>query len=222
MYSGGAAGLAWLFGPTGGYLLAFPVAAYAMGAVAARGGFVRALLGAALGMVIIHLGGVAQLAVLTGDFGAAVRLGSLPFLSVNHPLAYTAQEIAAHQHVSGKEMAKVVMLEADELLVMGVIPGSRKISLERAKASLGANMIRLATEEEFIARFPECEIGAMPPFGSLFGLHVFVDPELEKDEYIYFNAGNHVQTVRLKYKDFQRLVEPQSARLIAESKKEAA
>ncbi|HQR18119.1 MAG TPA: biotin transporter BioY [Gemmatimonadales bacterium] len=83
VFSGGAAGLAWLFGPTGGYLLAFPVAAYAMGAVAGRGGFVRALLGAALSMVIIHLGGVAQLALLSGDLGAAVRLGSLPFLSVS-------------------------------------------------------------------------------------------------------------------------------------------
>jgi Ala-tRNA(Pro) deacylase len=132
----------------------------------------------------------------------------------NHPLAYTAQEIAAHQHVSGKEMAKVVMLEADDLLVMGVIPASRKISLEKSKASLGVNTIRLASEEEFTARFPECEIGAMPPFGNLFGVHVFVDPEMEKDEYIYFNAGSHVQTVRLKYKDFERLVHPQSARLV--------
>ena len=140
----------------------------------------------------------------------------------NHALAYTAQEIAAHQHVSGKDMAKVVMLEADDLLVMGVIPGSQKINLERAKASLGASTIRLATEEEFIARFPECEIGAMPPFGNLFGVHVFVDPELEKDEYIYFNAGNHVQTVRMKYKDFQRLVNPQSAVLVAGRKKKAA
>ena len=83
VYAGGGAGLAWLFGPTGGYLLAFPVAAYVMGAVAARGGFPRALLGAALGMVIIHLGGVAQLALLSGGLAAAVRLGSLPFLSVS-------------------------------------------------------------------------------------------------------------------------------------------
>ena len=100
----------------------------------------------------------------------------------NHPLAYTAQEIAAQQHFSGKEMAKVVMLEVDGLLVMGVIPGSQKINLNTAKASLGAKAVRLATEEEFISRFPECEIGAMPPFGNLFGLPVVVDPALEKDE----------------------------------------
>jgi biotin transport system substrate-specific component len=83
VFAGGGAGLAWLLGPTGGYLLAFPVAALVMGAVAARAGFGRALLGAALGMVLIHLGGVAQLTLLSGDLGAAVRLGSLPFLSVS-------------------------------------------------------------------------------------------------------------------------------------------
>jgi Ala-tRNA(Pro) deacylase len=80
----------------------------------------------------------------------------------------------------------------------------------------------LATEDEFIARFPECEIGAMPPFGNLFGLKVFVDPALAKDEYIYFNAGNHVQTVRMKYRDFERLVQPQMAHLAGERSKFAA
>jgi len=83
VFSGGGAGLPWLFGPTGGYLLAFPVAAFVMGAVARRGGFLRALLGATLGMVVIHLGGVAQLALLTGDPVTAFRTGSLPFLSVS-------------------------------------------------------------------------------------------------------------------------------------------
>jgi len=140
----------------------------------------------------------------------------------NHALAYTAQEIAAKQHFPGNEMAKVVMLEVDGVLVMGVIPGSRKINLDMVRASLGAKKARLATEEEFIARFPDCEIGAMPPFGNLFGLKVLVDPELEKDEYIYFNAGNHVQTVRLQYKDFARLVSPQIARLVEEERKRAA
>ena len=140
----------------------------------------------------------------------------------NHALAYTAQEIAAKQHFSGKEMAKVVMLDVDGALVMGVIPGSRKISLDMVRVSLGAKKARLATEDEFIARFPNCEIGAMPPFGNLFGLSVYVDPALEQDEYIYFNAGNHVQTVRLKYADFASLVKPQIARLVEERKKKAA
>ncbi|HWP24656.1 MAG TPA: YbaK/EbsC family protein [Candidatus Binatia bacterium] len=146
----------------------------------------------------------------------------VPYEVYNHALAYTAQEIAAAQHFSGNEMAKVVMLEADGELVMAVIPGNEKISPDVAKTSLGANRIRLATEEEFVSRFPECEIGAMPPFGNLFGLKVFVDPALARDEYIYFNAGNHVQTVRLRYKDFAALVKPQVARLVAERKKKAA
>jgi Ala-tRNA(Pro) deacylase len=140
----------------------------------------------------------------------------------NHPLAYTAQEIAARQHFSGKEMAKVVMLEVDDRLIMGVIPGSQKINLNTVKASLGAKQVRLATEDEFISRFPECEIGAMPPFGHLFGVPVLVDPALEKDDVIYFNAGNHVQTVRLSYKDFARLVKPQIASLVGRGKREAA
>lgn len=136
----------------------------------------------------------------------------------HHALAYTAQEVATAQHLSGKEMAKVVMLKVDGDLVMGVIAASHKINLSTVKASLGAKEARLASEDEFTSRFPECEIGAMPPFGNLFGLAVFVDPALEKDEYIYFNAGNHVQTVRLKYQDFARVVKPQTARLVEEKK----
>jgi Ala-tRNA(Pro) deacylase len=146
----------------------------------------------------------------------------IPYEVYNHALAYTAQEIAAKQHVPGNEMAKVVMIEADDKLVMGVIRGNDKVSLNLVRDSLGVRTARLATEDEFIARFPECEIGAMPPFGNLFGLKVFVDPALAKDEYIYFNAGNHVQTVRMKYRDFERLVQPQMAHLAGERSKFAA
>jgi Ala-tRNA(Pro) deacylase len=140
----------------------------------------------------------------------------------NHPLAYTVQEIAAKQHVSGNEIAKVVMLEVDDALVMGVIAGNHKVNLDAVRASLGANRVRLATEDEFTSRFPGCEIGAMPPFGNLFGLKLFVDPALAKDVYIYFNAGNHVQTVKMKYQDFATLAKPQVARLVEEGKRRAA
>ena len=146
----------------------------------------------------------------------------VPYEVYNHALAYTAQEIAAKQHFSGNEMAKVVMLEVDDKLVMGVIRGNDKISVNEVRDSLAARNVRLATEEEFIARFPECEIGAMPPFGNLYGLKVYVDPSLAQDEYIYFNAGNHVQTVHMKYKDFARLVEPQVAHLAGARSKFAA
>ena len=146
----------------------------------------------------------------------------VPYETFTHPLAYTAQEIAARQHISGKEIAKVVMLEVDGALVMAVIAGNHKISLDTARASMGAVHVRLATEDEFISRFPGCEIGAMPPFGALFGLKTALDPALAKDEHIYFNAGNHVQTVRLRYKDFVALAKPQIMPLVAVPKKKAA
>ena len=146
----------------------------------------------------------------------------VPYEIFNHPLAYTSQEIAATQHVPGKEIAKVVILHVDGTLVMAVVAGSHKIGLDTVRSSLGAFSVRLATEDEFVSRFPGCEIGAMPPFGNLFGMKVIVDPALEKDKYIYFNAGNHVQTVRLAYKDFVALVKPEVARLVEARKKKAA
>ncbi|HYA30506.1 MAG TPA: YbaK/EbsC family protein [Acidobacteriota bacterium] len=146
----------------------------------------------------------------------------VPYEVYNHALAYTAQEIAAKQHFPGDEMAKVVMIWADKEMVMGVIRGNDKISLNLVRDSLGTRNARLATEDEFTSRFPDCEIGAMPPFGNVFGIKVFVDPALEKDPYIYFNAGNHVQTVRLKFNDFTALVKPQIVQLAEARKKWAA
>jgi Ala-tRNA(Pro) deacylase len=140
----------------------------------------------------------------------------------NHPLAYTAQEIAQRQHFSGDQMAKVVMLEVDKRLVMAVVTASQKVHLMTVRASLGAAEVRLATEDEFVSRFPDCEIGAMPPFGKLFGLPVYVDPAVTQDESIYFNAGNHVQTVRIRYDDFEKLAAPQVVRLAEEKKDRAA
>jgi Ala-tRNA(Pro) deacylase len=142
----------------------------------------------------------------------------------NHPLAYTAQEIAARQHLSGKKMAKVVILKIDGSLAMAVLPANRLVNLSMVEAALKCKDVRLATEDEFISRFPGCEIGAMPPFGNLFGLPVYVDPALERDEAIFFNAGNHQQTVRLRYKDFKALVKPEVIPLasVREPKKWAA
>lgn len=140
----------------------------------------------------------------------------------NHPTAFTAQEIAAAQHIPGKEMAKVVMLDVDGSMIMAVIPASRKISFEKVRTALGAKQVDLAPEDKFAEKFPNCEIGAMPPFGNLFGLPVFVDPILEEDESIYFNAGNHQQTVRLAYKSFKALAKPRVVSLTTEPKRKAA
>lgn len=139
----------------------------------------------------------------------------------NHPLAYTAQEIAAAQHMPGREMAKVVVLKIDGSFIMAVLPANRMVNFKTVRKSTGGSEVSLATEEDFTTLFPECEIGAMPPFGNLFGLPVFVDPALEADEYIFFNAGNHAQTVRMKYRDFKELVKPQVAHLTEERKKAA-
>jgi Ala-tRNA(Pro) deacylase len=90
------------------------------------------------------------------------------------------------------------------------------------KAAINTKQVALATEAEFTKLFPGCEIGAMPPFGNLFGLPVYVDSELEKDETIFFNAGNHVQTVRLRYQDFKALVQPVVVSLTEERRQKAA
>lgn len=140
----------------------------------------------------------------------------------NHPRAFTAQEIAASQHMTGRAMAKVVILKVDGTIVMAVLPSNRMVSFEHVRAGLGAKDVSLVTEDHFAELFPECEIGAMPPFGNLFGIPVYVDPALEKHESIYFNAGNHLQTVRLKFADFKRLVNPRTMILTEPRRKKAA
>lgn len=140
----------------------------------------------------------------------------------NHPRAYTAQEIAAAQHIPGREMLKVVMLKVDDSLMMAVLPASKLVDLKKVRDGLKAKEVSLATESEFAALFPGCEIGAMPPFGNLFGLSVCADPVLEKDETIFFNAGNHLQTVALKYRDFKELARPRIISLTEEGTKRAA
>ena len=140
----------------------------------------------------------------------------------NHPRAFTAQEIAATQHITGRAMAKVVILNVDGSFVMAVLPSNRMVDFALAKAGLGATDVSLATEKQFATLFPECEIGAMPPFGNLFGLPVFVDPALERYEAIFFNAGNHQHTVRLKYRDFKLLVKPETVTLTEARTKKAA
>lgn len=146
----------------------------------------------------------------------------IPYEVYNHPRAFTTQEIAATQHITGRAMAKVVILKVDGSFVMVVLPSNRMVSFAHVKTGLGAKKVALTTEEQFAALFPECEIGAMPPFGNLFGLPVYLDPALERYDSIYFNAGNHLQTVKMKYEDFKRLVKPEIVTLTEGKKKKAA
>ncbi|MBM3163653.1 MAG: YbaK/EbsC family protein [Chlorobi bacterium] len=130
------------------------------------------------------------------------------YFVVSHSPAYTAQEIAASAHVPGKELAKTVMVAVKGNMAMVVLPASKKLDLERFRALVGTRDAGLAEEQEFSFLFPECEIGAMPPFGNLYGLDVYVAEELEDDDDIAFNAGTHTELVRLAYRDFKRLVNP--------------
>ncbi len=130
------------------------------------------------------------------------------FVTVRHSKAYTAQEIAATAHIPGKELAKTVIVRIDGQLAMAVVPASHRIDFDRLRAFAGADAVELATEQDFRDLFPECEIGAMPPFGNLYGMEVFVARPLNEDEEIAFNAGSHTELIRLSYTDYQRLVDP--------------
>jgi Ala-tRNA(Pro) deacylase len=141
-----------------------------------------------------------------------LREDQVPFETHHHPTAFTAQEVAASEHTPGKMVVKVVMVLADGELAMLAMPAPYQADLERVAEVLGASEVRLAHEEEFAPAFPDCEVGAMPPFGNLYGLPVYVDEALAEDETIVIQAGTHSDTIRLKYADFERLVRPTAAR----------
>ena len=130
------------------------------------------------------------------------------YVIIHHSPAYTAQEIAASAHVPGKELAKTVIVTLDGKLAMAVLPASEQVDLQLLQSATGAQRVELAQEEDFELRFPGCELGAMPPFGNLFDMEVFVAEHLTEDEEIAFNAGSHTELVRLPYSDFERIVQP--------------
>jgi Ala-tRNA(Pro) deacylase len=130
------------------------------------------------------------------------------YLVISHSVAYTAQGIAALVHLSGKRLAKTVIVKIDGTLAMAVVPASHHVDLGLLKTSTGANKVELATEQEFKDKFPDCETGAMPPFGNLYGMTVFADESLAHNEEITFNAGTHRELVRMDWQDLVRLVKP--------------
>lgn len=127
---------------------------------------------------------------------------------VRHPAAFTAQEVAAEAHVPGRHFAKVVTISVDDRLALAVLPATERVDLERLAQSLGAAHVVLATETEFRRAFPDCEVGAMPPFGNLFGMETFVSRHLAASDEIAFNAGTHTEIMYVPWSDFERLVEP--------------
>ena len=137
-----------------------------------------------------------------------LRESKVPFQMQHHPQAFTAQEIAGSEHVPGKMFAKVVMVLADGKLTMLALPAPYVVDFGKLKAVLGANDVRLAEEGEFAPAFPDCEVGAMPPFGNLYDLPTCADKALADDDTIVFNAGTHTDTVSLTFSDYERLAKP--------------
>ncbi len=133
---------------------------------------------------------------------------NIKYTVITHSVAYTAQGIAALTHIPGRELAKTVIVNIDDSLVMVVLPASCQVDLAALQAATGASSVALAREKDFMQSFPGCETGAMPPFGNLYDMKVFVDKSLTEDEEIAFNAGSHRELMRLAYKDFARLVQP--------------
>ncbi|RKX31442.1 MAG: deacylase [Verrucomicrobia bacterium] len=135
---------------------------------------------------------------------------NIKYAVVPHAPAYTAQEIAALTHIPGRFLAKTVVVRLDGSLAMAVLPANLQIDLQHLAAMAGAGRAELATEKEFMDRFPDSEVGAMPPFGPLYGMPVYVAEELTRDRVIAFNAGSHSRLIQMSYHDFERLVKPKT------------
>ena len=132
----------------------------------------------------------------------------VPYTRATHRLAYSAQGVAAAQHVAGRKVAKAVILKTEDQFLMVVLPAPMKVDLYLLREELPFKHLELADEWEFGRLFPDCQLGAMAPFGNLYGLPVYVEESLAREDEIVFNAGTHVDTIRMKYKDFDRLVGP--------------
>jgi Ala-tRNA(Pro) deacylase len=131
-----------------------------------------------------------------------------------HPQAFTASETAEAQHVSGRELAKSVVVKADDRLMLAVIPANDRLDVEKLSHLVGASSIRLAREEEFEEAFEGCEVGAEPPLGRLYDLPVSLDVSFEDQPTIIFNAGSHTDTIQMSVGDFEKLEKPKIGRLV--------
>ena len=143
------------------------------------------------------------------EIGKYLSDRGVDFESHEHPPAYTAQEVAAAEHVSGKIMAKAVLLRDDAGYVMCVLSASHKLDLTKVADIRQSNQIRLADENELAEMFPDVEVGAEPPFGNLYDMPMLVDAHLADHDEIVFQAGSHRRTIRMKFADYASLVQPQ-------------
>lgn len=137
------------------------------------------------------------------------------YVTISHSEAFTAQQVAASAHTPGQELAKTVLVKVDGKMSMAVLPASYQVDFRLLKETTGTDKIELANEEEFKGYFPNCDVGAMPPFGNLYDMDVYVAESLTEDEEIAFNAGSHTELIRMSYDDFERLVRPKVLRFSA-------
>ena len=133
----------------------------------------------------------------------------IAYTSVRHQAASTTQRIAAVAHVSGDALAKTVMITIDGAMAMAVLPAPQHLDIEKLRQAVAAQKIDLATEMAFVNRFPDCEAGAMPPFGNLYGMKVFLDKSLSLHNEIWFNAGTHSELLKMAIADFIGLIQPE-------------
>lgn len=145
-----------------------------------------------------------------------LKKNNITYEKITHSQVFTATEKAAAAHVSGKELAKTVIVKIDGKLTMAVLQACYKVDFNLLKAATEANEIELANEEEFKYMFPECEIGAVPPFGNIYGFEVIVEENLAKNEKILFNAGSHTELFRLSYKDLEKHIKPKIVKFSSE------
>lgn len=140
---------------------------------------------------------------------AYLNAEGVKYITINHSPAFTAAEVAASAHVAGRGFAKTVIVDLNGEMMMVVLPASRRLLLGELRELLESERVRLASEAEFLNRFPDCELGAMPPFGNLYNMRVYVTSELARQTEIAFNAGSHTEVIQMAYVDFDRLVRPQ-------------
>jgi Ala-tRNA(Pro) deacylase len=139
----------------------------------------------------------------------------IKYVTISHSRAFTAQEIAATAHIPGKELAKTVIIKLDGRMAMAVLPASYQVDFDLLREVTGVDDVGLATEREFKDAFPECDVGAMPPFGNLYDMDVYVAETLAEDEEIAFSAGSHTELIKLAYADFEKYVSPTIVRISA-------
>ena len=147
---------------------------------------------------------------ISGKLRTFLAESKIRYAVAKHPVAYTAQEIAAAQHVPGRQLAKSVLVNTDRGPVLAVLPAVHLIDLKKLKAVVGARQLTIAKEADIRQRFPDIEVGAMSPFGNLYGVPVVVDRGLGEAAEIVFNGGSHTETIKLRYRDFSALVKPKA------------